>query len=69
MIADKHTRYTHLLSNPSDHTARGVPDQDSLARTPLWSTMMKELPSGNGHWDPKQAEGNDYGQLAQSPQV
>ncbi|MBW0502310.1 hypothetical protein O181_042025 [Austropuccinia psidii MF-1] len=61
MLADKHTRNTCLLCDPSD--------QDTLARTPLWSAMMKELPSGNGLQDPKQAEGNDSGQLAQSPQV
>ncbi|MBW0547190.1 hypothetical protein O181_086905 [Austropuccinia psidii MF-1] len=38
-------------------------------RTPLWSTMMKPYLSGNGHLDPKQANGNDSGQLALSPQV
>ncbi|MBW0484600.1 hypothetical protein O181_024315 [Austropuccinia psidii MF-1] len=31
--------------------------------------MMKAFPSGNGHWDPKQAYGNDSRQLALSPQV
>ncbi|MBW0512593.1 hypothetical protein O181_052308 [Austropuccinia psidii MF-1] len=30
---------------------------------------MKAFPSGNGRWDPKQADGNDSRQLAQSPQV
>ncbi|MBW0511542.1 hypothetical protein O181_051257 [Austropuccinia psidii MF-1] len=49
--------------------ASGVPEQDALPRTPLWSTMMKAFPSGNGHWDPKQADRNNSGQLAQSPQV
>ncbi|MBW0564005.1 hypothetical protein O181_103720 [Austropuccinia psidii MF-1] len=65
MLANKHTRNARLLSDPSDHTARGVPDQDTLARTPLWSTMMKTLPSGNGRRDPKQADGNNSRQLAQ----
>ncbi|MBW0581822.1 hypothetical protein O181_121537 [Austropuccinia psidii MF-1] len=69
MLADKHTRNVLSLSTPSDHAARGVPTQDALARTPLWSTMMKPYPSANGHWDPKQADGNDSGQLALSPQV
>ncbi|MBW0511155.1 hypothetical protein O181_050870 [Austropuccinia psidii MF-1] len=69
MLADKHKRNACLLSNPSDHTARGVPAQDALARTPLWSTMMKVFPSGNGPRDPKQADGNDSGQLALSLQA
>ncbi|MBW0570033.1 hypothetical protein O181_109748 [Austropuccinia psidii MF-1] len=43
--------------------------QDALTRTPLWSTMMKPYPSANGHRDPKQANGNDSGQLDLSPQV
>ncbi|MBW0516762.1 hypothetical protein O181_056477 [Austropuccinia psidii MF-1] len=30
MPADKHTRNACLLSNPSKHAARGVPDQDSF---------------------------------------
>ncbi|MBW0592863.1 hypothetical protein O181_132578, partial [Austropuccinia psidii MF-1] len=64
MLADKHTRNVHLLSAPSDHTARGVLAQDALVRTPLWSTMMKPYPSENGHRDPKQANGNDSGRLA-----
>ncbi|MBW0515988.1 hypothetical protein O181_055703 [Austropuccinia psidii MF-1] len=64
-----HTRNVFLLSAPSDHAARGVLAQDTLARTPLWSTMMKPYPSPNGHRDPKQANGNDSGQLALSPQV
>ncbi|MBW0536453.1 hypothetical protein O181_076168 [Austropuccinia psidii MF-1] len=69
MLANKHTRNVCLLSTPSDHAARVVPAQDSLARTPLWSTMMKPYPNVNGHHDPKQADGNDSGQLALSPQV
>ncbi|MBW0518941.1 hypothetical protein O181_058656 [Austropuccinia psidii MF-1] len=69
MLANKHTRNVCLLSAPSDHMARGVPAQDALARTPLWLTMMKPYPSAKGHQDPKQADGNDSGQLALSPQV
>ncbi|MBW0571641.1 hypothetical protein O181_111356, partial [Austropuccinia psidii MF-1] len=69
MLADKHTRNARFLSNPSNHAARGVPNQDSLARTPLWLTMIKAFPSGNGFRDPKQADGNNFRQLAQSPQV
>ncbi|MBW0473406.1 hypothetical protein O181_013121 [Austropuccinia psidii MF-1] len=69
MLAKKHTRNSFSLCNPSDHGARGVPDKDTLARTPLWSAMMKSLPSRNGHLDPKQADGNNSGKLAQSPQV
>ncbi|MBW0474167.1 hypothetical protein O181_013882 [Austropuccinia psidii MF-1] len=42
---------------------------NTLVRTPLWSTMMKEFPSGNGQWDPKQADGNNSRQLAPCPQV
>ncbi|MBW0516867.1 hypothetical protein O181_056582 [Austropuccinia psidii MF-1] len=69
MLAAKHTRNACLFSDPSDHTARGVPNQDALARTPLWSTMMKAFLSGNGRRDPKQEDGNNSGKLAQSPQV
>ncbi|MBW0555431.1 hypothetical protein O181_095146 [Austropuccinia psidii MF-1] len=69
MLADKHTRNVCLLSATSDHAARGVATQDALARAPLWSTMMKPYPSANGHRDPKQANGNNYGRLALSPQV
>ncbi|MBW0539518.1 hypothetical protein O181_079233 [Austropuccinia psidii MF-1] len=69
MLADKHTRNAHLLSDPSNHAARGVPAQDALARTPLWSTMMKVSPGENGPWDPKQANGNNSGKLALSPQA
>ncbi|MBW0582303.1 hypothetical protein O181_122018 [Austropuccinia psidii MF-1] len=69
MFAKKHTRNVCLLSSPSDNAARGVLAQDALARTLLWSTMMKPYPSANGHWDPKQANGNNSGRLALSPQV
>ncbi|MBW0571518.1 hypothetical protein O181_111233 [Austropuccinia psidii MF-1] len=69
MLADKRTRNVCSLSTCSDHAARGVPTQDSLARTPLWSMMMKPYPSANGHQDPNQADGNDSRQLALSPQV
>ncbi|MBW0496161.1 hypothetical protein O181_035876 [Austropuccinia psidii MF-1] len=61
MLANKHTRNVCLLSSPSNHAARGVPAQDALARTPLWSTMMKPHLSANGHRDPKQANGNNSG--------
>ncbi|MBW0488078.1 hypothetical protein O181_027793 [Austropuccinia psidii MF-1] len=64
-----HTRNAHLLSNPSDHAARGVPAQDGLARTPLWSMMMKVFPSRNGNRDPKQAERKESAQLALSSPV
>ncbi|MBW0481127.1 hypothetical protein O181_020842 [Austropuccinia psidii MF-1] len=66
MLADKHTGNACSLSDPSSHAARGVPAQDALVRTPLWSMMMKFFLSGNGHRDPKQANGNDSGQLALS---
>ncbi|MBW0549542.1 hypothetical protein O181_089257 [Austropuccinia psidii MF-1] len=69
MLANKHTRNVCSLSAPSNHAARGVLAQDALARTPLWSTMMKPYPSANGHRHPKQANGNDSGKLALSPQV
>ncbi|MBW0567146.1 hypothetical protein O181_106861, partial [Austropuccinia psidii MF-1] len=69
MLADKHTRNSHLLSNPSYHAARGVPNQDALVRTPLWSTMMKAFRSGNGGRHPKQEDWNNSRLLAQSPQV
>ncbi|MBW0560291.1 hypothetical protein O181_100006 [Austropuccinia psidii MF-1] len=69
MLANKHTRNSHLFSNPSDHAARGVPPQNTLARTPLWLTMMKAFPSRNGCRDPKQADRNAFGQLAPFPQV
>ncbi|MBW0511647.1 hypothetical protein O181_051362 [Austropuccinia psidii MF-1] len=68
MLADKHTRNAHLLCKPSDPCARGVPTQDVHVRTPLWSTMMKAFPSGNGCHDPKQADGNNSGLLARCPQ-
>ncbi|MBW0593091.1 hypothetical protein O181_132806, partial [Austropuccinia psidii MF-1] len=69
MLANKHTRNVCALPAPSNHAARGVASQDTLARTPLWSTMMKPYLSANGHWDPKQANGNNSGRLALSPQV
>ncbi|MBW0474014.1 hypothetical protein O181_013729 [Austropuccinia psidii MF-1] len=69
MLAHKHTSNAHLLCDPCDHTARGVPDQDSLVRTSLWLMIMKAFPSQNGCRDPKQADGNNSGQLALSPQV
>ncbi|MBW0560440.1 hypothetical protein O181_100155, partial [Austropuccinia psidii MF-1] len=69
MLADKHKRNVCLLSAPSNHEARGVLAQDALARTPLWSTMMKQYQSTNGHWDLKQADGNDSRRLALSPQA
>ncbi|MBW0512347.1 hypothetical protein O181_052062 [Austropuccinia psidii MF-1] len=64
-----HTRNSCLLSDPSNHEARGVPNQDALMRTPLWLMMIKAFSSGNGLQDPKKADGNDSGRLAQSPQV
>ncbi|MBW0492972.1 hypothetical protein O181_032687 [Austropuccinia psidii MF-1] len=69
MLSEKNTRNACLFCDPSNHTARGVPAQDALVRTPLWLTMMKAFPSGNGHRDPKQADGNDSGQLVPCPQV
>ncbi|MBW0591289.1 hypothetical protein O181_131004 [Austropuccinia psidii MF-1] len=69
MLTKKHTRNACLLSKPSNHAARGVPSQDALARTPLWSMMMKEFLSRNQCWDPKQADGNNSGCLALCPQV
>ncbi|MBW0547862.1 hypothetical protein O181_087577 [Austropuccinia psidii MF-1] len=69
MLADKHTRNARSLSNPSNHTARGVPAQDARAGTSSWLMMMKVFPSGNGPWDPKRSDGNDSGQLALSPQA
>ncbi|MBW0519917.1 hypothetical protein O181_059632 [Austropuccinia psidii MF-1] len=61
MLAHKHTRNVCLLSGPYDHVAGGVLAQDALARTALWSMMMKPYLSANGHRDPKQANGNDSG--------
>ncbi|MBW0483333.1 hypothetical protein O181_023048 [Austropuccinia psidii MF-1] len=69
MLSNKHTRNSCLLSDPSEHAARGVPDQDTLGKTPLWSVMMKEFPSRNGRQDPKVEDRNDSGKLVQSPQV
>ncbi|MBW0530335.1 hypothetical protein O181_070050 [Austropuccinia psidii MF-1] len=64
MLADKHTRNAFLLCNPSNHSARAFPSQYALVRTPLWSAMMKEFPSGNGHQDPKQADRSNSRELA-----
>ncbi|MBW0591436.1 hypothetical protein O181_131151, partial [Austropuccinia psidii MF-1] len=66
MLADKHTRNARLLSDSYDHTARGVPAQDALARTPLCpvpssidlSTPPPRPPS-NGHFTPR-PERSDY---------
>ncbi|MBW0586285.1 hypothetical protein O181_126000, partial [Austropuccinia psidii MF-1] len=69
MLANKYTRNVCLLSAPSDHKARGVLAQDALARTPLWSTMMKRYMCTNGHRDLKQANANDSRQSALSPQA
>ncbi|MBW0533951.1 hypothetical protein O181_073666 [Austropuccinia psidii MF-1] len=69
MLPKKHRQNACLLSGPSDHVGRGVPTQDALARTPLWSTMMKVFLSVNGHRDPQQADGNNSGKLALSPQA
>ncbi|MBW0582912.1 hypothetical protein O181_122627, partial [Austropuccinia psidii MF-1] len=69
MLANKNTRNVCLLSASSDHNTRGVLAQDTLARTPLWSKMMKPYPSANGHRDLKQADRNNSGQLALSPQA
>ncbi|MBW0529072.1 hypothetical protein O181_068787 [Austropuccinia psidii MF-1] len=69
MLADKHTRNACLLSDSSNHAARGVPAQDALAKTPLCSTMMKVFPSGNGPRYPKQADGNNSRRLALSLQA
>ncbi|MBW0485093.1 hypothetical protein O181_024808 [Austropuccinia psidii MF-1] len=66
MLSKNYTRNALLMSNPSDHAARGVPAKDALMRTPLWSMMLKVFPSGNRHWDPKQAYGNHSGPLALS---
>ncbi|MBW0523954.1 hypothetical protein O181_063669 [Austropuccinia psidii MF-1] len=66
MLANKHTRNACLLSDPSDHAARGVPAQDALVRTPLGLKMMKVFPNGNRHCDPKQANGNNSRKLALS---
>ncbi|MBW0558559.1 hypothetical protein O181_098274 [Austropuccinia psidii MF-1] len=69
MLANKHTKNACLLCDHSNHVARGDPAQDALVRTPLWLTMMKAFPSGNGRQDAKQVDGNNSGQLAWSPQV
>ncbi|MBW0519730.1 hypothetical protein O181_059445 [Austropuccinia psidii MF-1] len=69
MLSNKHTRNACLLSDTSDNTARGVPTQEALVRTLFWSTMMKVFPSRNGQQNPKQANRNNSGRLALSPQV
>ncbi|MBW0489571.1 hypothetical protein O181_029286 [Austropuccinia psidii MF-1] len=69
MLANKNTRNACLLSIPSDHGARGAPSKDALARTPLWSTMMKAFLSRNGHQYPKQEDGDASGQIALCLQV
>ncbi|MBW0472942.1 hypothetical protein O181_012657 [Austropuccinia psidii MF-1] len=69
MLSKKHTKNACSLCNNSDHTARGVPAQDALVRTPLWLTMMKAFPSGNGLSDPKLANRNASRRLALCPQV
>ncbi|MBW0551261.1 hypothetical protein O181_090976 [Austropuccinia psidii MF-1] len=69
MLSDKNTRNACLFSNPFNCAARGVPAQDALERTPLWSAMMKAFLSRNGFQDPKQADGNTSGLLALCPQV
>ncbi|MBW0559249.1 hypothetical protein O181_098964 [Austropuccinia psidii MF-1] len=66
MLADKHTRNVCSLPTPSDHKARGVPAQDTLARTPLCpvpssihlSTPPPRPPS-DGHFTPR-PERSDY---------
>ncbi|MBW0543675.1 hypothetical protein O181_083390 [Austropuccinia psidii MF-1] len=69
ILSNKHTRNAFLLSNPSGHAARGVPAQDTLASTPLCSTMMKAFPSGKGGQDLKQAGSNASTSLSLTPQV
>ncbi|MBW0551426.1 hypothetical protein O181_091141 [Austropuccinia psidii MF-1] len=51
-----------FIVRPFRPQARGVPAQDALARTPLWSTMMKPFLSVNGRRGPEQANGIDCGQ-------
>ncbi|MBW0509906.1 hypothetical protein O181_049621 [Austropuccinia psidii MF-1] len=69
MLSNKHTRNASLLCDPSDHLDRGLPAQDAVVKTPLWSTMMKAFSSRNGRKDPKKAYRNHSGQLSLSPQV
>ncbi|MBW0569071.1 hypothetical protein O181_108786 [Austropuccinia psidii MF-1] len=69
MLADKHSRNACLLSAPSNNARRGAPNQDTLTRTPLWSTIMKVFASWNGVPDPKLADRNASGQLAWFLQV
>ncbi|MBW0510824.1 hypothetical protein O181_050539 [Austropuccinia psidii MF-1] len=56
MLANKHARNACLVSDPSDCTARGVPAQDALTRTPLCPPLR---PPSDGHFTP-QPEGSDY---------
>ncbi|MBW0508229.1 hypothetical protein O181_047944 [Austropuccinia psidii MF-1] len=53
MLANKHTRNSHFLSNPSDHKARGVPDQDSFVVNDDESIPKCELMPGpqTGRWE------------------
>ncbi|MBW0589099.1 hypothetical protein O181_128814 [Austropuccinia psidii MF-1] len=37
-----------------------------IGNAPASLAVTNVFPSGNGHWDPKQANGNDSGQLALS---
>ncbi|MBW0512360.1 hypothetical protein O181_052075 [Austropuccinia psidii MF-1] len=69
MLANKHTRNVLLLSDASDQAPRAVPNQDALARTPLWPAIMKPFPSRNRCPDPKQANRNDSRQSSLSPPV
>ncbi|MBW0480189.1 hypothetical protein O181_019904 [Austropuccinia psidii MF-1] len=69
MLADKHIKNACSLCNHFDHTVRGDPEQDTIMRTALWSTMMKEFLRRNGLPNPKQADRNNSGRLALSPQV
>ncbi|MBW0506012.1 hypothetical protein O181_045727 [Austropuccinia psidii MF-1] len=68
MLTNKHTKNACLLCNTSNHTARGVPEQEALVRTPPLSTMMKAFPSGSGCCNTKQADRNICRQLAWCPQ-
>ncbi|MBW0478131.1 hypothetical protein O181_017846 [Austropuccinia psidii MF-1] len=63
MLADKHTKT--LVCCATFPTMR----QDTLMRTPLWLTMMKEFLSGNGLPNPKLADRNASRQLALCSQV
>ncbi|MBW0484409.1 hypothetical protein O181_024124 [Austropuccinia psidii MF-1] len=69
MLANKNTGNAHLLFDPSNHVARGVPAQDALVRTPLGLKMMKEFLSGNGLHEPKLEDRSVGRQLSLFPQV